>query len=51
MGSLIGEAVLKRQYVALQSAVALIAIGFVLLNFFIDYLYSVLDPRIRERAS
>ena len=51
MGSIIGEAVLKRQYVALQSAVALIAIGFVLLNFLIDYLYQVLDPRIRERAS
>jgi peptide/nickel transport system permease protein len=51
MGMVIGEAVLKRQYVALQSAVALIAIGFVLLNFLIDYLYQVLDPRIRERAS
>jgi peptide/nickel transport system permease protein len=50
MGSVIGEAVLKRQYVALQSSVALIAIFFVLLNFLIDYLYSVLDPRIRERA-
>jgi peptide/nickel transport system permease protein len=51
MGSLIGEAVLTRQYVALQSAVALIAIGFVLMNFLIDYLYTVLDPRIRERSS
>jgi len=51
MGLLIGAAVLGRQYVALQSAVALIAIFFVLLNFFIDYLYNVLDPRIRESAS
>ena len=51
MGSLIGEAVLRRQYVALQSSVALIAIFFVLLNFLIDYLYTVLDPRIRERRS
>lgn len=51
MGSLIGEAVLSRQYVALQSMVAIIAIGFVLLNFLIDYLYTVLDPRIRERSS
>ena len=51
MGSLIGEAVLKRQYVALQSMVAIIAIFFVLLNFLIDYLYTVLDPRIRERRS
>jgi peptide/nickel transport system permease protein len=51
MGSVIGEAILKRQYVALQSSVALIAIGFVLLNFLIDYLYTVLDPRIRERSA
>jgi hypothetical protein len=34
----------SRQYVALQSSVALIAIFFVLLNFLIDYLYTVLDP-------
>lgn len=51
MGTVIGEAVLARQYVALQSSVALIAIGFVLLNFLIDYLYTVLDPRIRERST
>ena len=50
MGYLIGQAVLARQYVALQSSVALIAIVFVLLNFLIDYLYTVLDPRIRERT-
>jgi peptide/nickel transport system permease protein len=37
--------------VALQSSVALIAIFFVLMNFLIDYLYTVLDPRIRERRS
>jgi peptide/nickel transport system permease protein len=51
MGTLIGQAILARQYVALQSSVALIAIFFVLLNFLIDYLYTVLDPRIRERSA
>jgi peptide/nickel transport system permease protein len=51
MGPVIGEAILSRQYIALQSSVALIAIGFVLLNFLIDYLYQVLDPRIRERST
>ena len=51
MGLLIGQAVLSRQYIALQSSVALIDIGCVLLNFLIDYLYQVLDPRIRERSS
>ncbi|MCB1030763.1 MAG: ABC transporter permease [Acidimicrobiales bacterium] len=50
MGFMIGEAVFARQYVALQSSVAIIAIGFVLLNFLVDYLYTVLDPRIREHS-
>lgn len=51
MGYLIGQAIFARQYVALQSMVALIAIGFVLVNFTIDFLYQVLDPRVRERRS
>lgn len=51
LGTLVGEAIFSRQYVALQSLVAIIAISFVLLNFLIDYLYTVLDPRIRERAA
>ncbi len=49
MGYLIGQAIFGRQYVALQSMVALIAIAFVLVNFVIDFLYQVLDPRVRER--
>lgn len=47
MGSFLGAAVFGRQYVALQSGVAIIAILFVLMNFLIDWLYQVLDPRIR----
>ena len=34
-----------------QSLVAIIAIAYVLVNFFVDILYTVLDPRIRQRAS
>jgi peptide/nickel transport system permease protein len=38
--------------VELQSYVVVIAVLFVLINFFVDFLYSVLDPRIRRaRAS
>lgn len=48
MGLLIYGAILERQYVALQSAVALIAIGYVLINFVVDFLYTVIDPRIRH---
>ena len=51
LGTLVGEAIFSRQYVALQSLVAIIAITFVLINFTIDYLYTVLDPRIRERSA
>ena len=47
MGSLIQYAVTTRQYAELQSEVAVVAIVFVLVNFFVDYLYTVLDPRIR----
>ncbi len=51
MGFYIGRAIAERQYVALQSAIAVVAIGYVLVNFFIDFLYNVLDPRIRERRT
>ncbi len=48
MGVLIAEAILSNQFIALQSGVAIIAIGYVLINFFLDFLYTVLDPRIRN---
>lgn len=51
IGLQLGQSIFARQYVKLQSLVALIAIVFVLINFLIDFLYTVLDPRIRERAS
>jgi peptide/nickel transport system permease protein len=48
IGSLLFEAITSRQYIAFQSLVAIIAIGYVLLNFLVDVLYAVLDPRIRH---
>ncbi|HYZ97964.1 MAG TPA: ABC transporter permease [Acidimicrobiales bacterium] len=48
MGTLLFEAIQARQFVALQSLVAIIAIGYVLINFLVDVLYGVLDPRIRH---
>jgi peptide/nickel transport system permease protein len=48
MGTLLYEAIQARQYIALQSLVALIAVGYVLVNFMVDVLYAVLDPRIRH---
>ena len=48
IGTLIYEAINARQIVELQSYIAIIAIGYVLINFTIDSLYTVLDPRIRR---
>ena len=43
MASIYGQ-----QLVAAQSYIAVIAIFYVVLNFIVDLLYSVLDPRIRH---
>jgi peptide/nickel transport system permease protein len=48
MGRLIFEAINERQIVAVQSLVALLAAGYVIVNFMVDILYAVLDPRIRR---
>jgi peptide/nickel transport system permease protein len=48
MGLLLAESIATRQVVAFQSMVAIIAIFYVLVNFGVDILYSVLDPRIRK---
>jgi peptide/nickel transport system permease protein len=48
IGTLIYQAINARQIVELQSYIAIIAIGYVLINFAIDALYVVLDPRIRR---
>lgn len=50
MGFLIYESILSRQYLTLQSCVAIVAIGFVLINAFLDVIYSALDPRIRHAS-
>jgi peptide/nickel transport system permease protein len=48
LGSLLYESITSRQYIAFQSLVAIIAVGYVVLNFLVDVLYTVLDPRIRH---
>jgi peptide/nickel transport system permease protein len=48
IGTLIYQAISSRQVVELQSYIAIIAIGYVLINFTIDTFYVVLDPRIRR---
>ena len=48
IGRLIVGAIYTRDLVILQGAVLLVAAGFVAVNFIVDMLYAVLDPRIRH---
>ncbi len=48
MGEKIFQAVNAREYVELQSYIVIIAALFVLINFAVDFLYVVIDPRIRR---
>jgi peptide/nickel transport system permease protein len=48
MGLTIFNAISQRQYVLLQACVLVVAVGYVLINFVVDLLYTLLDPRIRH---
>jgi peptide/nickel transport system permease protein len=47
VGSLVVSAVLRRDYPVIQGALLVIAALYVLINFVIDMLYLVVDPRVR----
>lgn len=49
LGSEIGLAIFSRQYFALQSYVAILAVGFVVFNTLADIAVGFVDPRTRER--
>jgi len=49
LGSLIVDAVLKRDYAVLQTTVLVAAATFVLSSLVVDILYGVVDPRLRVR--
>ena len=48
LGSLIVESIFRRDYLVVQGCIVIVAVGFVLVNFIVDVLYAVLDPRIRH---
>ncbi|AHY52296.1 ABC transporter permease [Bradyrhizobium japonicum] len=48
IGRLLVGAIYTRDLVILQGVVLLVASGFVIVNFVVDMLYAVLDPRIRH---
>lgn len=51
MGFLLFQAIQQQQIVAIQSLVAIITIGYVLVNVLVDILYAALDPRIGHARS
>jgi ABC-type dipeptide/oligopeptide/nickel transport system permease component len=51
IGKLTIDAINSRNFPMIQGAVLVAAIGFVLVNFIVDVVYSLLDPRIRHGAA
>lgn len=47
IGQLLMNSISQRDFPVLQACVLIVALGFVLVNFVTDLLYSVIDPRIR----
>lgn len=50
IGRLLFDAIFRRDLMVVQGVVLVITAGFVVVNATVDVLYSVLDPRIRERS-
>ena len=48
IGSLAVTSVFQRDYLVVQGTVVLIALGYVLVNFFVDVIYALVDPRVRH---
>lgn len=51
VGSLAVESISKRDFIAVQGVVLVIAVAFVLVNFLVDILYNILDPRVRRAGA
>lgn len=48
VGDLTIRSIFARDYPLVQGAVLVIAVGYVLVNFLVDLLYAVIDPRVRR---
>jgi peptide/nickel transport system permease protein len=48
MGSLAVQSIFSRDYLVVQGFVVVVAVGYVLINFAVDMIYAILDPRIRH---
>ena len=48
VGTMILDAILKKDFPVVLAGVMVVAIGFIIVNLALDLLYAVLDPRIRR---
>jgi peptide/nickel transport system permease protein len=49
-GMLLNTAIATRQYLAIQSLVALITVAFIVFNLIVNVLYAIVDPRVRTAS-
>ena len=48
LGGVIGNAIFQKDFLVVQGVVVVISLAFILMNFLVDLLYAVLDPRVRH---
>jgi peptide/nickel transport system permease protein len=51
VGTLVFDAILRKDYPVVLAAVELVAAGFIVINMSLDFLYGYLDPRLRRAGS
>jgi peptide/nickel transport system permease protein len=51
IGELTVQSIFSTDYLVVQGTVLLVAVGYVLVNFLVDLLYVVIDPRVRHAAA
>ncbi len=51
LGRLLVENIYARDYMVIQGCILFISVGYVVINFIVDLLYGVLDPRIRVESA
>jgi peptide/nickel transport system permease protein len=51
VGALAVQSIFSKDYLVVQGTVLVIAVGYVMVNFFVDLLYAALDPRVRHAAA
>jgi peptide/nickel transport system permease protein len=48
LGTTIGTAIFQKDFLVVQGVVVVTSLGFIIINFLVDLMYAVLDPRVRH---